>query len=181
MVNNMNNENEKKMKKLIHQRKIDITGFQINDKEFEIQGILHDIRGHDMELIDRDNLLPAGKPLHLMTLNIIINDEMCITKAEAITLASPFNLCKSVNPNYLSLIGMTIGTGWNRKIKKILAHEKGCTHLNEMLSQMATVAFQTVWGSRPASKETIDARVINTCYGYQENGDVVLRYLEKQK
>ena len=177
----MNSENEKNVKKMIHQRKMDITGFQISANEFEIQGVLHDIRGHDMNLIDRGGLLPAGNPLHSMTLTLFINDKMYINQAEAITHASPFNLCKSVNPNYLGLVGITIGTGWNRKIKEILAHEKGCTHLNEMLSQMATVAFQTVWGSRPASNETIDARVINSCYGYQETGEVVLRYFNTQK
>jgi hypothetical protein len=71
----------------------------------------------------------------------------------------------------------------------------GCTHLRELLQQIATVALQTLWPVRSrreaaaleaarrdgavvpgaASKEDGSARLLNTCHAYDSTGPVVKR------
>ena len=56
---------------------------------------------------------------------------------------------------------------------------KGCTHLTELLSPLATVAFQTLSHVRKAKPAAVDAtgkpRKIDTCYAYASDREVVHR------
>ena len=41
------------------------------------------------------------------------------------------------------MVGLRIAPGWVRQIKSRVGGVKGCTHLRELMSVLATVAFQT--------------------------------------
>ena len=75
--------------------------------------------------------------------------------------------------------GLTIGSGWNKKLKELLGGTHGCTHHVEMLGAMATVAFQTMWGrihrdkAVPESGSSHRPRVIDSCYAFDAAGEVV--------
>jgi hypothetical protein len=45
------------------------------------------------------------------------------------------------------MIGCRLGGGWRKAIEDHLGNAKGCTHLRELLFNMATAAFQTVTGT----------------------------------
>ena len=74
---------------------------------------------------------------------------------EAVTDKSPYRMCGDITPDFKKLIGLRVGSGFNRAVRERLGGVHGCTHLVELLGPVATTAFQTV-GSRKA-KELTDA------------------------
>ena len=58
--------------------------------------------------------------------------------------ATPFSICTEAMPSFRTLIGVRVGGGWRQAIRDRVAVSEGCTHVREMLSVMATVAFQTI-------------------------------------
>ena len=42
------------------------------------------------------------------------------------------------------MIGVTMGPGWRQAIERALGGVRGCTHLRELLFNMATAAYQTI-------------------------------------
>ena len=49
------------------------------------------------------------------------------------------------------MVGVTMGPGWRQAIEKALGGIRGCTHLRELLFNMATAAYQTI----PAYRERL--------------------------
>ncbi len=167
-----------KAKKMLHQRKIAITGFQLEDGQFLVEGLLQDIRGHDMPLEDRGGCLKAGDDLHHMKIELYLNHTMEILAINVMTVASPYRLCQQVVNSYQQLVGIKIGSGWRQQALKRIGGVAGCTHLSELLFSMATVAFQTVWAVRQDGG-TLRDDAINSCFAYQAEGEVVRRLQPK--
>jgi hypothetical protein len=94
-----------------------------------------------------------------------------------------------VAPNFGALAGLRIGPGWNRMVRERVGHGRGCTHLVEMLAQMATTAMQAIWTERAPMGEAEDSRdgegtaprrlpasMLNTCYTYNHDSKFVQKY-----
>jgi hypothetical protein len=94
-----------------------------------------------------------------------------------------------VAPNFEALAGLRIGPGWNRMVRERVGHGRGCTHLVEMLAQMATTAMQAVWTEKTPMGETkedgedrqtpprrLPAGMLNTCYTYNSDSKFVREY-----
>ena len=62
-------------------------------------------------------------------------------------------------------------------MRERLGGVKGCTHLTELLAQMATVAFQTVFLEHKAKAPKLDANgrplKIDSCYAYASERELV--------
>jgi hypothetical protein len=106
-------------------------------------------------------------------------------------------MCPAAAPNFSRLVGLRIKAGFLRDANHLVGGPVGCTHLREMLQQMATTAFQTINPARvrqemreegadetPGS-DKVDARitekmggppkVLNTCLAYADTGPLVKR------
>ncbi len=163
----------------IHTRTLDMRGYQREDGLWDIEGHLRDTKAYGFDSTWRGRV-EAGTPIHEMWLRLTIDDRMEVKEVEAVTDAHPFPTCPEVTPNFKVLTGTRIGIGWNRKVRKLLGGVKGCTHHVEMLSQMATVAFQTFAGKRRREEdekeptpESRRPRLLNTCYAFADDGRVV--------
>jgi hypothetical protein len=42
------------------------------------------------------------------------------------------------------MVGATMGPGWRQAIERALGSVRGCTHLRELLFNIATAAYQTI-------------------------------------
>ena len=64
-----------------------------------------------------------------------------------------------------------------RAVRERLGGAQGCTHLTELLAQMATVAFQTVFAEHKKRPPKLDANgrplKIDSCYAYASGRDLV--------
>jgi hypothetical protein len=120
-----------------------------------------------------------------MWLRLTIDDALVVRAVEAVTDASPYQLCPEVTGNYQRLVGLSIGPGFTQKVRKLLGGTQGCTHLVELLGPLATTAFQTVFpyrnrhrleGGRQRAKSEHRPRLLDTCYALASDGPVVKRY-----
>lgn len=165
-----------------HTRRIETRGFRRADGLWDIEAHLVDTKPHEFPRED-GSMRPPEDAIHDMWIRITLDDDMVIQGCEAAMEANPFPVCSDIAPNVQRLAGIRIGKGWMAEVHRRLGGVQGCTHLRELLPQMATTAFQTMFGVQ--MKESRDAglgrpkpnegrpRHLNACYAFREDGDVV--------
>ncbi len=158
----------------MHTRTIRLDGFQRDDGLYDIEAELTDTKSYAFDTHER--AVPPGTPLHNMQARLTVNDDLEIFAAEAVTNFGPFSICGGGAPSFGNLVGLTIRPGFLKAANQRLAGTISCTHLRELLQQMATVAFQTTYPVRSrklAAQPETPPRLLNTCYAYDTNGPVV--------
>lgn len=159
----------------LHRRNIDVQGYLRDDGLWEIEGILQDTKGYDINLIDR-GLIPQGGYLHHMNLTLVIDSQLNIIDVRSTLFDTPYQDCPQVAKQYSALIGLQIKKGWIDDARQAVERITGCTHLTEMLPVLATAAMQTIRGYRlsfdPAYISGNEERtgMLNTCYGFRMGG-----------
>jgi hypothetical protein len=141
---------------LAHTRKITCTGYQRDDGLWDIEGHLVDTKPFPIPNRDRGGEIPPGEPLHDMWVRLTIDDELLIHAAEACIDWSPFARCPGATDSFESLVGLRIAPGWNRQVRQRIGGSLGCTHINEMLAQIATTAIQTIYGVKQRDNRISD-------------------------
>jgi hypothetical protein len=83
-------------------------------------------------------------------------------------------------------VGMTMGSGWRQTIEKTIGGLQGCTHLRELLFNIATAAFQTIPHHREMQRVARgepmhDAHTppffVDRCMTWDASGPVVARLM----
>ena len=169
-------------RKPLHPRDIRVQGYERADGLYDIEGHLTDTKPH---AIDSGGVRrPADQPIHGMWMRLTIDRTMTIVASEAWTEFGPFATCGGGAASYTRLVGLTLKPGFLRAANERLGGPIGCTHIREMLQQMATTAFQALWAVRssPAGdakggpdERDLDGSValVDTCYAYASDGAVV--------
>lgn len=181
----------------LHTRAIEINGYRRADGRYDIEAHLTDVKSYGQTNYDR-GYIEAGEPIHDMWMRITLDDTMLIHAVEAVSEKTPYRLCPTAAPNFARLEGMQIKAGFLREATHRVGGTVGCTHLRELLQQMATTAFQTINSARarrelaaegmaeqaPGS-DVLDTRItekwdggnkiLNTCLAYDEKGPLVKR------
>lgn len=154
-------------------------GYRRADGLFDIEGHLVDTKTYPFANLDRGTIAP-GEALHEMWIRLTVDDDLLVIACEAATDASPYAICPQAAPNFAALEGVRIGPGFTRAVKERVGGAHGCTHLREMLAQMATVAFQTIYPVRrkreaddPAAAEAARNRMVGTCLAYAPDSPIV--------
>ena len=160
----------------LHLRRIELRGFRRNDGLYDVEARMVDTKTSDITLID-GRVVPAADPLHDMSIRMVVDKDLNGIDIVACTDASPFNICPEATDTLQVVKGLRIAGGWSAAIRERLGGRKGCTHLTELLSPLATVAFQTLAPMRLAKPAAVDERgrptKIDTCYAYASNREVV--------
>jgi hypothetical protein len=179
-------------RELLHNRDILMRGYRRADGLYDIEAHLTDTKSYAFENQDRGTIRP-GEALHGMWVRLTVGEDMVIRACEAVSDFTPYRICPEVTPNFAALAGVSVGPGFNRAVKERLGGALGCTHLREVLAQMATVAFQTIgpmrWRKAAEARAAAIARgeapppakrvlPINSCYAYAEGSEVVRRHRE---
>jgi hypothetical protein len=177
----------------LHSRDIEMRGFLREDGLYDIEAHLTDTKSYAFDNQDRGTIHP-GEALHGMWVRMTVGEDMVIRACEAVSDFTPYRICPEVAPNFARLAGVSIGPGFNRAVKERVGGPLGCTHLREVLAQMATVAFQTIgpmrWRKAAAAREAAIARgetppsakrvlPINSCHAYAEDSEVVRRHRDE--
>ncbi len=180
----------------LHTRAIEINGYRRADGRYDIEAHLTDCKSFGQTNYDRGFIEP-GEPIHDMWLRLTLDEQMHIEAVEAVSDKTPYVMCPTAAPNFSRLVGMQIKAGFLRDANRMVGGTIGCTHLRELLQQMATTAFQTInpararrelqaegGADRPGS-DALDTRItekwgggnkiLNTCLAYDERGPLVKR------
>ncbi|WP_111398288.1 DUF2889 domain-containing protein [Humitalea rosea] len=162
----------------LHRRSLVMHGFRREDGLFDIEGHLQDTKSYAFDNDDRGRVEP-GEELHGMWIRLTITDHLEIVSAEAVSDFTPYAICPQAAPNFAALAGLKIGPGFNRAVNERVGGILGCTHLREMLGQMATVAYQTLVGQRKKRTDAEAAHkrpsILGTCLAYAPDSPVVAR------
>ena len=164
-------------RKLTQTREITCTGYARDDGLWDIEAHMVDTKPFSVTHPKYGVSKPAGTPLHEMKIRITIDNEMLIHAAEAVTIYAPFSPCAIPPTIFPKLKGLSFNKGWKKSVSERIGGTKGCTHLSELLGNMATVAYQTVASSdgfmAKLDKGGFRPFYIGTCYSYKESGPVV--------
>ncbi|MBV9654318.1 MAG: DUF2889 domain-containing protein [Acetobacteraceae bacterium] len=164
-------------RELLHTRAIAINGYLRTDGQIDIEAHMTDVKTYPFENRDRGTVVP-GEPLHGMWMRMTVDSALTITGCEARMEYTPYAICPGVAPNFERLAGLAIKPGFLREAGLRVGGAQGCTHLRELLQQMATVAFQTMHSVRrrgaasEAPPKTTRA-LMNTCHAYASDGPLV--------
>lgn len=165
-------------RELLHTRSIELNGYLRSDGLYELEARLSDRRAYDSRRFP-ESILPAGEPLHDMQVRMSFDEDLLIHDFKATMAATPFEGCREAEASFDDLAGLKIEPGFLREAHRRVAGIKGCTHVREMLQQIATTAFQTVVGARlqresqSAGRPETRPKLIDSCAGYRADGEWV--------
>lgn len=166
----------------LHTRAITFRGYARDDGLWDLEGELHDSKhyGYDSSHGRRE----AGDPIHHMSLRVTVDDSFCIRDISTAMDSTPFGECQTADRTMKKMIGQTMGPGWRQAIDRTIGGVQGCTHLRELLFNMATAAFQTIPHARevrrvkeggPRDEGTDPPFYMGKCMTWDFNGPVVAR------
>jgi len=166
----------------IHTRTITINAFRRKDGLMDVEGCLIDVKPFAHQLMDTSR--EAGEPVHNLSIRITLDNSLTVKDAVASMDRGAHDMCPQAEPNFSNIIGLQIGPGWNKKIKSAMSPGLGCTHIIEMLAQMASGAMQASWSRKPGEKDDrpaaeereMDTGMLNSCYPYRQNSPWVKEY-----
>lgn len=167
----------------IHTRRVTTQGFLREDGLWDIEGELVDTKTYPSAPSASQPRAP-GEPIHHMRIRLTIDDRLVVRAAVAAMPNTPFTECQPAALPMDGLVGVSIGRGWRRAIEAAMGGVAGCTHLRELLSAMATVAFQTVGPYRQQERVAAGgamyagaepAHQMGQCLGWDFDGPVVAR------
>lgn len=165
----------------LHRRAIELLGFRREDGLYDIEAHLVDTKTYPFENRDRGHVAP-GTPLHGMLARMTLAEDMTIVAFEADTEFGPYAICPTAAPNFARLAGLRVGRGFIKAANERIGGVHGCTHLRELLGQMGTVAFQTLYSKRQARENAPNAQttserpaMLGTCLAYAPDSPVVQR------
>jgi len=160
----------------VNTRNINFMGYRREDGMWDVEAELTDTRPYSFPNHDRGRI-EADEPLHHMLLRLTVDRNLEIHDIAVSTEASPFNYCPGITETYKQLIGVHIASGWVKKVKKLFAREKGCTHITELLCTIGTPAIHTVFATKNADEDVETRKAFNpgtnTCYALAEDSPVV--------
>ena len=118
-------------------------GYDREDGLWDIEAELSDVKPYTFE-VPNEPAFPANEPIHGLAIRLTIDEEMRIQAVQVAMDHIPHPECTQVPPNLQALVGCRLGRGWRKTIEEKVGGTAGCTHLREMLFNMATAAFQTL-------------------------------------
>ncbi|WP_417519984.1 DUF2889 domain-containing protein [Minwuia sp.] len=159
-----------------HTRAIDIRGYEREDGLWDMEGTISDHKPTAYGVMEERR---EDGMVHTMHLRLTVDTDFLIHAAELHSEVTPHRMCTEVEPNFGALAGLRIGPGFNRKARERIGGTAGCTHVVELLPQMATATMQTIWPIRnymaPSDKDGGKPGVLNTCHTWSESSPVVAR------
>ena len=170
-------------RKLSHTRSVVYRGYDREDGLWDIEAELTDIKPYTFTLL-QERSYPAQEPIHHLNIRMTVDNQLTVRDIVTSLDAVPHPECHQSPVNMTALIGGSLGPGWRRQIEQHLGRTQGCTHLREMLFNMATAAFQTVasgqWhrreqGGQPQPPITQPPPYLGQCMTWAYDGPTVQR------
>jgi hypothetical protein len=166
----------------LHHREVDMRFYRRNDGLFEVKGRLVDTKTHPFRRLLAEEDAPPGHHLHDITVRLVIDADLQVYAADARMSATPFNICPGAAAALQALVGLSIGAGWNKRVREMLGGVASCTHIVELLGPMATTVLQGIAPLRVVSTgdPEIDAQRrfrVDSCYAFAAEREVVVRLL----
>ncbi len=156
-----------------HVRRVTYQGFEREDGLWDIEGELHDSKTYERPSLQAPGgVQPAGVPIHHMWLRVTVDRQLVVQAIETAMDAHPLGGCTAAQRSLQAMVGCSMARGWRQAIQAHLGGVAGCTHLRELLFNLATAAFQSVQGAFQSTGDE-PPRHLGQCTGWDFAGEGV--------
>lgn len=152
-----------------HLRDVRYRSFQREDGLWDIEGELIDTKAYDL-VLSGERKRKAGEPIHHMWIRCTIDTTLTVRSIEVAMDAHPLGECPLALPAMQKMVGCCMARGWRKAIEANLGQIEGCTHMRELLFNMATAAFQSVNQAFARPQTDQPPRHLGQCKGWDFNG-----------
>ena len=159
-----------------HIRRVSYQGYEREDGLWDMEAELHDSKAHDMPSFRHQGVRLAGDPIHHMWLRVTIDRKLVVHAIEAAMDAHPLQDCPQARPALQGMVGACMARGWRQAIAQHMGGVASCTHLRELLFNMATAAFQTLPAAFGGGDPDTPPRHLGQCTGWDFEGNGVKEY-----
>ncbi len=156
-----------------HVRRVTYQGFERDDGLWDIEGELHDSKAYDAPVHRGQGMRRAGEPIHHMRLRVTVDRQLVVQAIEVAMDAHPLKDCPLAQAALQQMVGCSMTRGWRQAIQKHLGGVASCTHLRELLFNLATAAFQSVTAVFAPPANGDPPRHLGQCTGWDFNGNGV--------
>lgn len=159
----------------LHTRTITLDGYSRSDGLFDVDARLTDVKHYRMTNWP-GGVLEPGDPMHDMVVTMTVDADGVIQDMKARAQSHPHAVCQQGAVNFGRLIGLSIRKGFTKAVAERLEPRDSCTHIREMLQQMATVAFQSMREARQKSygaKQVSKPVLMDSCIAWASDGEWV--------
>ena len=163
-------------RKTSHIRRVTYQGYEREDGLWDMEAELHDSKAHDMPSFRHQGVRLAGDPIHHMWLRVTIDRKLVVHAIEAAMDAHPLQDCPQARPALQGMVGACMARGWRQAIAQHMGGVASCTHLRELLFNMATAAFQTLPAAFGGGDPDTPPRHLGQCPGWDFEGNGVKEY-----
>ena len=163
-------------RKTSHIRRVTYQGYEREDGLWDMEAELHDSKAHDMPSFHHQGVRLAGDPIHHMWLRVTIDRKLVVHAIEAAMDAHPLQDCPQARPALQGMVGACMARGWRQAIAQHMGGVASCTHLRELLFNMATAAFQTLPAAFGGGDPDTPPRHLGQCTGWDFEGNGVKEY-----
>jgi hypothetical protein len=171
----------------LHRRTVTVTAYERGDQEVEVEAELCDERPWARP--DSGGGAGGGGSaavIHRMALTVVVRlADRLITEARADMRTFPHAECPRITPAFEGLVGLSVGSGFNRAVQERFRGVSGCSHLYELARLLGPAVVQVGISAnarrrlagRPSHDPRSTAGVLNSCHIWAPEG-VGLRKLE---
>lgn len=164
---------------LSHIRRVVYHGYERADGLWDIEGELHDSKPHETSSLSTAEKRAAGAAVHHMAIRATVDRALVVRAIEVSMDAFPLQGCPESRPPLQDMVGCSMARGWRQAIQKHLGGTASCTHLRELLFNMATAAFQTLPAVFASSDADLPPRHLGQCKGWDFDGQGVREHYPK--
>ena len=157
----------------MHTRRVEYRGFHREDGLWDIEGEMLDTKPHGM-VIEGEREWAPNEPIHHMHIRVTLDDAFIIQAIEVAMDAFPHQPCPQAQAPMQRTGGRDrwVAAG-ARPSSATWAAFEGCTHLRELLFNLATAAFQTRSASFALPPDGRPPMHLGQCLAWDFNGPVV--------
>ncbi|MEJ5128106.1 DUF2889 domain-containing protein [Comamonas sp. MYb21] len=152
-----------------HLRDVRYRSFEREDGLWDVEGELVDTKAYDL-VLSGERKRKAGEPIHHMWIRCTIDTTLTVVAIEVAMDAHPLGECPLALPAMQKMVGCCMARGWRKAIEANLGNIEGCTHMRELLFNMATAAFQSVNQAFARPQSDQPPRHLGQCKGWDFNG-----------
>ena len=165
-------------RELIHTRETIFRSFRREDGLLDLEASLTDKKPQDFAH-PNGMTWKAGDPIHDMWIRLTVNNQLQILDITAKINSHPLDECPESILDIKKLIGFNIGKGWRKVIDEQLGGIKGCTHIRQLLFNIANAAFQSISAEIALTNPDVAPHFLDTCHGWDSKGHSVLKFYPK--
>ncbi|RMX08574.1 DUF2889 domain-containing protein [Corticibacter populi] len=163
-----------------HTRTTAFRGYQRDDGLWDIEAEMQDTKPFAFALNNGRELAP-NEAIHHMHIRVTVDEQLVVRDIATVMGSFPHGQCAEADRHMRRMIGSTMGKGWRKSIDRHLGGVEGCTHMRELLYNMATAAFQTIapqvlarWHGADAGAQTLPPPPhLGACMTWDFNGPAV--------